>query len=101
MVCKANKSAASLIFEVAKLLGIDEKYTNGLMHLPYGMVHLKTGKMSTREGTVIKVDALLQEAIDRVEKVIEEKNPEMENKTEEAKKIGIGAVIFNNLCIII
>ena len=61
------------------------------------MVRLTTGKMSTREGTVIKVDELLQEAIDRVEKVIEEKNPEMENKHEEATKIGLGAVIFNNL----
>ncbi len=85
------------IFEVAKNLGIAEKSLNGLEHVAYGMVRLTTGKMSTREGTVIKVDALLQEAIDRVEKVIEEKNPEMENKHEEAKKIGLGAVIFNNL----
>ena len=85
------------IFEVAKKLGIPEKSLNGLEHVAYGMVRLTTGKMSTREGTVIKVDALLQEAIDRVEKVIEEKNPEMENKHEEATKIGLGAVIFNNL----
>ena len=86
------------VFEVAKYLGISDKCLNGLEHVAYGMVRLTTGKMSTREGTVIKVDELLQEAIDRVEKVIEEKNPEMENKHEEAEKIGIGAVIFNNLC---
>ena len=85
------------IFETAKYLGIPEKSLNGLEHVAYGMVRLTTGKMSTREGTVIKVDELLQEAIDRVEKVIEEKNPEMENKHEEATKIGLGAVIFNNL----
>ena len=85
------------VFEVAKHLGIPEKCLNGLEHVAYGMVRLTTGKMSTREGTVIKVDELLQEAIDRVEKVIEEKNPEMENKHEEATKIGLGAVIFNNL----
>ena len=54
--------------------------------------------MSTREGTVIKVNELLQEAIDRVEKIIEEKNPDMPNKKEEAQKIGIGAVVYNNLC---
>lgn len=54
--------------------------------------------MSTREGTAIKVEDLLKEAITRVEKVIDEKNPDMTNKEEEAKKIGIGAVIFNNLC---
>ncbi len=86
------------IFEAAKFLEIPEKCLNGLEHVAYGMVRLTTGKMSTREGTVIKVDELLQEAIDRVEKVIEEKNPEMENRHEEATKIGIGAVIFNNLC---
>ena len=85
------------IFEVAKSLEIPEKSLNGLEHVAYGMVRLTTGKMSTREGTVVKVDALLQEAIDRVEKVIEEKNPDMENKHEEATKIGLGAVIFNNL----
>lgn len=85
------------IFEVAKYLDIPEKCLNGLEHVAYGMVRLTTGKMSTREGTVIKVDELLQEAIDRVQKVIEEKNPEMENRSEEAKKIGIGAVIFSNL----
>ena len=85
------------IFEVAKLLGLDEKYINGLQHIPYGMVHLKSGKMSTREGNVIKVNDLLHEAISRVEKIIEEKNPDMENKYENAKKIGIGAITFCNV----
>ena len=85
------------VFEVAKLLGIDEKYINGLEHVPYGMVHLKTGKMSTREGNVIKVNDLLDEAVSRVEKIIEEKNPNMENKHENAKKIGIGAITFSNV----
>ena len=85
------------IFEVAKLLGIEEKYINGLQHVPYGMVHLKTGKMSTREGNAVKVNDLLEEAVSRVEKIIEEKNPDMENKKENAKKIGIGAVTFSNI----
>ena len=85
------------VFEVAKLLGIDEKYTNGLVHVPFGMVLLPTGKMSTREGKVIKLQDLLEEAIQRAKKVIEEKNPGLENKDEIAKKVGIGAVIFNDL----
>lgn len=85
------------VFEVAKLLGIDKKYIDGLKHVPYGMVHLKTGKMSTREGNVIKVNDLLEEAVSRVEKIIEEKNPDMENKHENAKKIGIGAIVFSNI----
>lgn len=85
------------IFEVAKLLGIDEKYTNGLEHVSYGMVHLKSGKMSTREGNVIKVEDLLNEAIQRAGKIIEEKNQNLDNKEDIAKKVGIGAVIFNDL----
>ena len=85
------------IFEVAKYLQIPEKCVNGLEHVQYGMVRLATGKMSTRGGNVIKVEQLLNEAIQRVEKVIEEKNPDLENRKEEATKIGIGAVIFNNL----
>ena len=63
------------IFEVAKLLGIDEKYIKGLQHVPYGMVHLKSGKMSTREGNVIKVEDLLKESIARVKQIIKEKTP--------------------------
>ena len=85
------------IFEVAKLLGLDEKYIKGLEHISYGMVLLETGKMSTRDGNVIKLEDLLNEAIQRAEKIIEEKNPNLENKDEVAKKVGIGAVIFNDL----
>ena len=86
------------VFEVAKYLPIPEKCKEGLEHVSYGMIRLTSGKMSTREGTVVKVNDLLQEAIDRVLKVIESKDPNMENKEEEAKKIGLGAVIYNNLC---
>ena len=85
------------VFETAKLLRLDPKYTNNLIHIPFGMVMLKEGKMSTREGNVIKLEDLLNEAISRAGKVIEEKNPNLENKEEVAKKVGIGAVIFNDL----
>ncbi len=85
------------IFEVAKYLGIPEKCVNGLEHVRYGMVRLASGKMSTREGTAVKVEDLLKEAVSRVEKIMAEKNPEQDQK-EEAQKIGIGAVIFHNLC---
>ncbi len=85
------------VFEIAKFLDLPQKCLDGLEHVSYGMVRLVTGKMSTREGTVIKVNELLDEAIERAKKIIEEKNPEMENKEEEAKKIGLGAVIFNNV----
>ena len=85
------------VFEVAKLLGLDEKYTNGLEHVSFGMVLLPTGKMSTREGNVVKLEDLLNESIQRAKKIIEEKNPDLENKEEIAKKVGIGAIIFNDL----
>ena len=85
------------VFEVAKLLGIDEKYTNGLKHIPFGMVSLPTGKMSTREGNIVKLEELLNESITRAKEIIEEKNPELEDKEEVAKKVGVGAVIFNDL----
>lgn len=87
------------VFEVAKLLGISEKCQKGLEHVSYGMVHLKEGKMSTREGNVIKVEDLLKESISRVKEIIEEKNPDFteEEKQDIAKKVGIGAVIFNDL----
>ena len=85
------------IFEVAKLLGLDEKYIKGLEHVAFGMVLLPTGKMSTREGNVVKLDDLLNEAISRAKQIIEQKNSELENKEEVAKKVGIGAIIFNDL----
>lgn len=85
------------IFEVAKMLDLDKKYTSNLIHAPFGMVQLKTGKMSTREGIIVKLEDLLNESITRVKAIIENKNPNLENKEEIAKQVGIGAVIFNDL----
>ena len=85
------------VFEVAKLFGLDEKYTNGLEHVAFGMVLLPTGKMSTREGTSVKLSELLNESISRAKTIIEQKNPDLESKDEVAKKVGVGAVIFNDL----
>ena len=85
------------IFGTAKYLGLNEKYINGLEHVSYGMVRLKTGKMSTREGTIIKLEELLNESIERVKKIISEKNPDLEGKEKIAKIVGIGAVVFNRL----
>lgn len=85
------------IFEVSKLLGLEEKYTNNLVHIPFGMVQLKTGKMSTREGNIIKLEDLLTESISRVKEIINAKNPDLEDKDKIAEIIGIGAVIFNDL----
>ena len=84
------------VFAVAKYLDLDEKYTNGLEHVSYGMIRLPEGKMSTRKGNFVKVNDLLNDSISKVEEIM--KDRDIENKEEVAKKVGIGAVIFNNLC---
>ncbi len=85
------------VFEVAKLLGLDDRYVDNLVHVPFGMIQGKDGKMSTRDGNIIKLEDLLNEAISRVESIIDSKNPDLEDKKEIAKIIGVGAVIFNDL----
>ncbi len=84
------------IFEAAKHL-VDEKYQKGLVHVSYGMIRLKTGKMSTREGTVVLVNDLLKEAVAKAKGILEAKNPNIDNIDDVAKKVGIGALIFNYL----
>lgn len=84
------------IFAVAKYL-VDEKYVKGLKHVSYGMVQLPTGRMSTRLGNVVKIEDLITETIEKAKEIITTKNPELENKEEVAKKVGISAIIFNTL----
>ncbi len=85
------------VFAVAKYLGLDEKYTKGLEHVSYGMVLLPTGKMSTREGNTVKIEDLLKEAVQRAKEIISQKNENLEEQEEIAKKVGLGAIIFSNL----
>lgn len=84
------------VFEVAKYL-VDEKYQKGLVHVAYGMIRLKTGKMSTREGNVIYINDLIEEAISKAKDIMIAKNPDLDNIDEVSKKIGLGALIFNYL----
>ncbi len=84
------------IFAVARYL-VDEKYVKGLEHVSYGMVALPTGKMSTRLGNVVKIEELINGTIEKAEEIISEKNPDLEEKEEVAKKVGIGAIVYNTL----
>ena len=84
------------IFAVARYL-VDEKYVKGLEHVSYGMVALPTGKMSTRLGNVVKIEDLINGTIEKAEEIIAEKNPDLEEKEEVAKKVGIGAIVYNTL----
>lgn len=85
------------VFTVAKYLNLNEKYINGLEHVSFGMYRLKEGKMSTRKGNFVKLEDILNESINRAKEIIIEKNPNLDNIDEVAKKVGIGAVVFGDL----
>lgn len=74
-----------------------EDLANSITHVNFGLV-LKDGKkMSTRKGNVVKLYDILEQAIEASYKQIEEKNPDLENKDEIARKVGVAAVVFNDL----
>ncbi|MGN7476405.1 arginine--tRNA ligase [Solibacillus silvestris] len=82
-------------FKVIDKMGYE--WSKYLQHVPFGMM-LKDGKkMSTRKGRVILLKDVLNEAVETAANNIAEKNPGLRNKQEIAKKVGIGAVIFNDL----
>ena len=83
------------VFKVIELMG--NEYAKNLIHIPYGLVSLKSGKISSRKGNVIFAEDLLRESINKTTSVIEEKNPDIPDKEEVAKQVGIGAIIFNDL----
>ena len=82
-------------FKVIELMGYD--WYKDLVHVPYGLVSLKGGKLSTRKGHVIYAEDILKESIQKTVSIIEEKNPDIPDKEEVAKQVGIGAIIFNDL----
>lgn len=84
------------VFKVVELLG-NEWAKDSLVHIPYGLVSLEGAKLSTRSGNIIYAEDILLEAIDKVKKTIEEKNPDLENKDEVAKIVGVGAILFHDL----
>jgi len=85
------------VFKVLELMGYPE-YAAKCEHVPFGLVVDKDGeKIGSRKGNSVFLEDILKEAIQKVEKIIEEKNPNLDNKEEVAKKVGVGAIIFNDL----
>ncbi len=82
-------------FKVIELMGYD--WSDRLIHVPFGLVNLPDGKMSTRSGRVVLMEDILNSAVNKAINVINEKNPELENKEQVAEQVGIGAIIFNDL----
>lgn len=84
------------VFKVLEKMGYE--WSANCHHVSFGMYRFKDiGKMSTRRGNVIFMDDVLGKSIELAEKIIEEKNPSLENKKQIAQQIGIGAIIFNDL----
>ena len=84
-----------------QLRGVIEKmgydFHKDIEHVNFGLV-LKDGKkMSSRNGKVVKLVDVIEEATQIALKQIEEKNSTLENKEEVAASIGIGAIVFNDL----
>lgn len=83
------------VFAVIKKMGY--QWSDELVHIPYGLVSLNGAKLSSRNGTVIYAEDILEEAVKRAKAMMEEKNPNLDNKDKVAGIVGIGAVIFHDL----
>jgi len=83
------------VFTTLKLMGYD--WADDCRHIGFGLVRFADKKLSTRKGEVIFLEDLLKESIDKTMEIINEKNPELENKEEVAEKVGVGAMVFTYL----
>ena len=82
-------------FKVLELMG--KEWAKDLVHVAYGMVSLEEGTMSTRKGNVVFLEDVIAKCIEKAYAIIDQKNPNLENKEDAAKKVGVGAVIFGAL----
>ena len=83
------------LFKVLELMGYE--WYKDCEHVAFGMVSFGGESLSTREGHVVYLDDLLHEAIGKARAIIDEKSPDLENKDEVARQVGIGAVVFFDL----
>ncbi|MBN1039230.1 MULTISPECIES: arginine--tRNA ligase [unclassified Clostridium] len=83
------------VFKVLELAG--HEWANDCVHVGFGLVKFADRKLSTRKGEVVLLDDLIRESVEKTLEVINEKNPNLENKEEVAKKIGVGAIVFTYL----
>ena len=79
-------------FKVVELMGYD--WHDKLVHVPYGTVSINGEKLATRTGNVILLKDLFATAIEKVNEIINEKNPELPDKDNVAEAVGVGSVIF-------
>ena len=83
------------LFKILELLGFE--WAENCAHVPFGLIRFKEGRMSTRAGTIILLEEVLNRSIDMAREIIEEKNPDLPDKDSAAKAVGLGAVRFGDL----
>ncbi len=83
------------VFEVLKKMGYP--WAENMVHVSFGMVSYEGQTLSTRKGHIVYLDDLLQQAQEKALKIIQEKSPDLENKREVARQVGVGAVIYTDL----
>ena len=83
------------LFKVLELMGFE--WAKDLIHVPFGMVALEEGTMSTRKGRVVFLEDVLKQAIEKTRETVLSKNPNAKNVDEIAKQVGVGAVVFQEL----
>ena len=82
-------------FKVIELMGYD--WSNKLVHVPFGTVSIEGAKLATRTGNVVLLEDIFRVATKKTLEIINEKNPDLEDKQEVASAVGVGAVIFHDL----
>lgn len=81
--------------KVIELMGYD--WAEDCIHVPFGMVSLEEGTMSTRKGKVVFLEDVLKKAVEKTRDIIDERNPDLDDKEAVAKQVGIGAIVFQEL----
>lgn len=83
------------LFAILERMGYS--WTDRCSHVSHGHYRIEGKKMSTRKGTIMFVEDLLDEVKDEVIRVIEKKNPKLKNKKAAAESIALGAIVFHDL----
>ena len=81
----------------AVLSEMGRDWQENMIHVGFGLITLGGKKLSTRKGKIVLLEEVLREAEELALKQIEAKNPNLPNKEQVAKQVGVGAVIFHDL----
>jgi len=86
-------------FKIVELMGYE--WAKDCVHVPFGMVSMEENgevvTLSTRQGRVVFLEDVLRQSVEKTKEIIKEKNVVTDNIDDTARKVGIGAVIFQEL----